>query len=243
MRIPRVHVEQELAVGAEIVLAQAQSHYLKHVLRLKPGAALLLFNGREARDFPSVLLADGKQLVARVDDEQAVDTEPGIACEIIQGLGRGDHMDWVIQKSTELGAGRILLFNAERSQRPPKPAQLEKKMQHWRGVAISAAEQSGRAIVPGVDFEQELATAIDACTAETRLLLDFAGAAPADVLPRSTASIAILLGPEGGLTPAEIELAASRGFTPLRLGPRVLRTETAATAALAIVQSLVGDIR
>ena len=242
MRIPRVHVEQELAVGTEIVLAQAQSHYLKHVLRLKPGAALLLFNGREARDYPSVLLADGKQLIARIDDEQAVDTEPGIACEIIQGLGRSDHMDWVIQKTTELGARRILLFNAERSQRPPKPAQLKKKMQHWRGVAVSACEQSGRGIIPGINFEQDMKAAIDACTADTRLLLDFAGAAPADALPRATASVAILLGPEGGLTPAEIELAGSRGFSLLRLGPRVLRTETAATAALAIVQSLVGDI-
>jgi 16S rRNA (uracil1498-N3)-methyltransferase len=243
MRIPRVHVDDELAAGAEIALAPDRSHYLKHVLRLKPGAALVSFNGREARQYSCVLLADGRQLRVRVDAALPVDTESGLACELIQGLGRADHMDWVIQKTTELGVTRIRLFNAERSQLPLKPAQLQKKLQHWRGVAISACEQSGRVLLPEIEFEREPADAIGACTAEAKLLLDFGGAAPADVLTRPAPSAAILLGPEGGLAAAEIGLAESRGFVPVSLGPRVLRTETAATAALAIVQSLCGDMR
>jgi len=128
MRIARVHVEEELEVGAEIALAQAQSHYLKHVLRLQPGAALLLFNGQQAIDYRAVLVANGKKLTARIEAAIAVETESKLACEVIQGLGRADHIDWMIQKTTELGVSRITLFNAERTQTPMKPVQLQKKM-------------------------------------------------------------------------------------------------------------------
>jgi 16S rRNA (uracil1498-N3)-methyltransferase len=242
MRKVRVHVDDELAVGAEIVLAQAQTHYLKHVLRLQPGAALLLFNGRESRDFRSVLIADGNRLAARIEAAIAVDTESALACEVIQGLGRADHMDWMIQKTTELGVTRVRLFNAERSQTPLKQAQLQKKMQHWRSVAISACEQSGRVRVPEIDFHRDPGQAIGASAAESKLLLDFDAAPLASVIEAGVTSVAILLGPEGGLNPAEIDAAITAGFTPVGLGPRVLRTETAATAALAILQSLRGDM-
>jgi 16S rRNA (uracil1498-N3)-methyltransferase len=242
MRSVRVHVETELAVGAEIALAQAQAHYLKHVLRLKPGAALLLFNGLEACEYPSVLLADGKRLLARVEAAIPVETESGLFCEVLQGLGRTDHMYWTIQKTTELGVSRIVLFNSERSQTPLKPAQLQKKLLHWRGVAISACEQSGRVIVPKIDFERDHAPAINGCEVKTKLVLDFGGVALVSVVQRPMASVAILLGPEGGLNPAEIEHAKTVGFKPVSLGPRVLRTETAATAALALVQALLGDM-
>jgi 16S rRNA (uracil1498-N3)-methyltransferase len=242
MRSVRVHVETELVVGAEIALAQAQAHYLKHVLRLNPGAALLLFNGLEDCEYPSVLLADGKRLLARVEAAIPVETESGLFCEVLQGLGRTDHMDWTIQKTTELGVSRIVLFNAERSQAPLKPAQLQKKLQHWRGVAISACEQSGRVMVPEIDFERDPVTAINDCKAEAKLVLDFGGAALASTVQRPMASIAILLGPEGGLNPEEIDRAEKAGFKPVSLGPRVLRTETAATSALALVQSLLGDM-
>jgi 16S rRNA (uracil1498-N3)-methyltransferase len=242
MRSVRVHVETELAVGAEIALAQAQSHYLKHVLRLKPGAALLLFNGLEACEYPSVLLADGKRLLARVEAAIPVETESRLFCEVLQGLGRADHMDWTIQKTTELGVNRIVLLNTERSQVPLKPAQLQKKLQHWRGVAISACEQSGRVMVPEIIFERDPVAAINGCEAETKLVLDFGGATLANAVQQPMASVALLLGPEGGLNPAEIAHAEKAEFKSVSLGPRVLRTETAATAALALVQSLLGDM-
>ena len=151
-------------------------------------------------------------------------------------------MDWVIQKTTELGVNKISIFNAERTQSSLKPAQLEKKLAHWRGVAISACEQSGRALVPQVDFHASLERAIAASKTEIKLLLDFDGAALASVLQSPCTALSILLGPEGGLSPAEIQLARTAGFAAARLGPRVLRTETAATAALAIAQSSLGDL-
>ena len=243
MRIARVHVEAELEVGAEIALAQAQSHYLKHVLRLQPGAALLLFNGQQALDYRAVLIANGKKLTARIEAAIAVETESRLACEVIQGLGRADHIDWMIQKTTELGVSRITLFNAERTQTPMKPVQLQKKMNHWRSVAISACEQSGRALLPEITFHTNLTQALAETTAECKLLLDFNGIPLISALDHPRAAVSILLGPEGGLNPAEIDLAKATGFEPVSLGPRVLRTETAATSALAIVQSLLGDMR
>ncbi len=242
MRIPRVHVEADLSVGAEIALAEAQSHYLKHVLRLKPGAALRLFNGREAQDYSALLVAVGKKLGARIESAQPVDTESPLHSEIIQGLGRADHTDWMIQKTTELGVKHIALFPAERTQSPVKSAQLEKKLLHWRSVAISACEQSGRAIVPGIHYYNHLHQALEACNAELRLLLEFSGDPLRSSWQTPVDSIALLLGPEGGLNSSEIELGKASGFLPVRMGPRVLRTETAATCALAIVQSLGGDL-
>jgi 16S rRNA (uracil1498-N3)-methyltransferase len=242
MRITRVHVEDELEVGAEIVLAQAQTHYLKHVLRLKPGAALVLFDGCQCFDFHAVLTADGKKLGASIDSSTAVTTESKLQIELIQGLGRADHMDWMIQKTTELGVSRIVLFNAERTQTQLKPAQLEKKMQHWRSVAISACEQSGRSLLPELLFHTGLDQAIEVCNSDCRLLLDFDGALPQAALKSAPGSIGILLGPEGGLNPHEIEHAQRAGFTNVSLGPRVLRTETAAISAVAIAQALVGGL-
>jgi len=242
MRRVRVHVDAELAAGTDIALPQAQSHYLKHVLRLKPGAALCLFNGREASDYPAELIGDGKQLAAGVHSKQSVTTESALHSEIIQGLGRADHMDWMIQKTTELGVNHISLFHAERSQTRLKSAQLQKKLAHWRGVAISACEQSGRCILPSIHFHDDLAQALAACSVELRLLLEFSGAALQSELQLPRESIAILLGPEGGLDPREIELGRASAFTPVSLGPRVLRTETAATSALAIAQTLLGDL-
>jgi len=244
MRISRVHVDTELSVGTEIVLPEAQTHYLKHVLRLKPGAALLLFDGKQPSDFHAVLTANGKNLGAFIESVTAIETESSLSVELIQGLGRADHMDWMIQKTTELGVTQITLFNAERTQTPLKPAQQEKKMQHWRSVAISACEQSGRAIVPGITFLRNLEKTISRSSGNCKLLLDFSNDPLASFLQQQPPGtpLAILIGPEGGLNLAEIELARTSGFAPVSLGPRVLRTETAAISALAIAQSLLGDL-
>ena len=242
MRIPRVYVETELRAGAEIALAQAETHYLKHVLRLKSGADIILFNGGEAVDYRAQLRADGKKLSARIETAVAVHTESPLTSEIIQALGRADHMDWMIQKTTELGVSRIHLFNAERTQSPLKSSKLEKKLQHWRSVAISACEQSGRALLPEILFHADLDQAIAASAVDCRLLLDFDGAALKSMLISAQQSVAVLLGPEGGLNPADIERAKQAGFTAASLGPRVLRTETAAASAMAIVQALAGDL-
>ena len=242
MRISRVYIGAELVVGEEIILDRPQSHYLEHVLRLKSGAALRLFNGQEAVDYAATLVVEDKQHRAIINAAEPVTTEPDLECEIIQGLARSDHTDWMIQKTTELGVNRISIFNAQRTQSPMKPMHLQKKLGHWHRVAISACEQSGRAVVPTLEFYADLERAVAASSRTTRLLLDFDGDPLASIAHPPGSAVSMLLGPEGGLNPAEIDVARAAGFVSASLGPRVLRTETAATAALAIVQSSFGDL-
>ena len=241
MRISRVYVDATLVVGETISLDKSRGHYLKNVLRLKSGAALLLFNGRDAVEYAARLDVDGKAVRATIESATAASKESGLESELIQGLARADHIDWTIQKSTELGVTRLSLFNAERTQSPLKTTQLQKKLAHWRGVIISAGEQCGRTLLPQIDFHASLEQAVRASAIETRILLDFDGATLASVLPSRCTAVSVLLGPEGGLSSTEIQLAQTSGFIPVNLGPRVLRTETAATAALAVLQATVGD--
>lgn len=242
MRIPRIHTDHGLAEGETIALGDSQSHYLKNVLRLKPGAAVRLFNGSEAVDYGARIEFDGKQALASIEAAVAAAVESPLFSQVIQALARPDHVDWMLQKATELGVHRILLFNAERTQTPLKAARLEKKRAHWRGIAISACEQCGRARLPLIEFEPDLRAALAATIPGYRILLDTGGAPLPTLLQAPGSGIAILLGPEGGLHATEIQLAREAGFSPASLGPRVLRTETAAAAALAIAQSCIGDM-
>jgi len=244
MRISRVYVGDELSVGADITLDKAASHYLQHVLRLKSGAAVVLFNGIEARDYYGIIQVDGKLTRVSIERSAGVISESALKSEIIQGLSRSDHSDWMIQKTTELGVNRITLFNAERTQGHLKPAQLENKLVHWQAIAISACEQCGRVIVPEINFYSSLDRAMEACDSDDRVLLDIDGPKLNHLLQsKSPNGISILLGPEGGLSEAEIGIARKFGFDLASLGPRVLRTETAAVVALAIVQAGIGDLR
>ncbi len=242
MRIPRVFTEAAPVVGEEILLDRAQARYLSKVLRLKPGAAFLLFNGRDAVDYRARLLLDGKHAAARIESSAPLATESKLASRVIQGMGRADHADWTIQKTTELGVRSISIFNAARTQSPLKQAQHEKRIAHWRGVASSACEQCGRAVLPHIEFHHSLEQALNASNDSLKLLLDFAGEPLAGVLPETAPSVSILLGPEGGLDDREVGLAHAFAYRPVSLGARVLRTETAALAALAIVQSALGDL-
>ncbi len=242
MRIPRVHVDQPLAIGAEVELGADRSHYLKHVLRLKTGAPVRLFNGIEAVDYPATLLAGGKPLRARVDSIVPAAAESPLHSQLMQGLARSDHVDWSLQKATELGVNRIVVFNAARTQSPLKGARVARRLEHWRGVVVSACEQCGRARLPALEFHPDLRTALGATIPGHRILLDPAGAPLATLLDVAAGGIALLLGPEGGLDAREIQLAREAGFATASLGPRVLRSETAAAAALAVAQACLGDM-
>lgn len=242
MRIPRIHVDSELEAGAKLALAASQSHYLKHVLRLKPGAAVRLFDGRDAVDHAARIEFDGKTALATIEGPLPAAAESSLPSQVLQGLARPDHVDWTLQKATELGVSHVTLFNAARTQTPLKGSRLERKLAHWRGVTISACEQCGRARLPLLGFQPDLRAALAATIPGHRILLDAGGTPLPSLLTRPAAGIAILLGPEGGLDATEIRFAREAGFASASLGPRVLRTETAAVAALAIAQSCIGDM-
>jgi len=245
MRLSRIFVQQPLKEGARLLIDSDTSHYLRNVLRLKTGTVVALFNGDNCYDYPSLLSYQGKQAIALVQRQVSATTESELPTEIVQGLSRSDHMDWMIQKTTELGVKRISIFNARHSQIPLKPRQTDKRLTHWQAVAIKACEQSGRHRPPQIGFYPTFSELLDATDKrDIRLLLDFEGDNLQNLtVKRNTGqSVSLLVGPEGGLAESEINLARASGFDSVRLGPRVLRTETAAIAALAIVQSMWGDI-
>lgn len=243
MRISRVYCGETLTVNAEIKLDKPAFHYLKHVLRLETGATIVLFNGEDEIDYQGALNLGSKTASVLINNQIANELESPLHCEIIQGLARSDHLDWMIQKSTELGVRNISLFNAVRTQIPLKPKQLEKKLHHWMSVAISACEQCGRSVLPSINFYKSLQPALSSSTSTNRIVLEFSGVPMRNCLPdEPPQNFAILLGPEGGLDSAEIDQATQEGFVAASLGPRVLRTETAAVAALTLAQAYWGDI-
>ena len=243
MRLTRIHAPGPLTEGATLALAARASAHLARVLRLKAGAALALFDGaggehratiRTIRDATVEVLV-GAALVAAPDSPLAI--------TLAQGVSRGERMDYAIQKATELGVARIVPLWCERSVVRLDAARAAKKHEHWCAVATAAAEQCGRARLPQLDAVTAFAAhvAAPATTALRLVLVPDASQGPRQ-LPAGVASIEVLVGPEGGLGPAEIELALARGYAGLRLGPRVLRTETAAAAAIAALQALYGDL-
>ncbi len=245
MRLSRIYIAQSLAVGSKVTLDLAASHYVRNVLRLKQNSQCLLFNADEACDYLSRLTFEGKQTVASIDSCLQSACESSLDSEIIQGLGRSDHTDLSIQKCTELGVRRITIFNAQHSQIPLKAAQQGKRLDHWQAIAIKACEQCGRHRPPAIKFVPRLESALaKSSDNETRLLLNFEAPSLPERLSQNIrqSQISLLIGPEGGLSSKEIELASQKGFIAAGIGPRVLRTETAAMAALAIVQSLWGDL-
>lgn len=245
MRLSRIFTEQSLAVGSKIELNTATGHYARNVLRLKSDMNIALFNGLNCCDYESKLCFEGKKTFASIISKSKSNTESSLDSEIIQGLSRNDHLDWMIQKTTELGVKRISIFNSNHSQIPVKPNQLEKKRHHWRAIAIKACEQSGRYVPPTIGFFSNFQSLLEASyQRENKFLLDFQGPRLCTLLEPQTKipQISIMLGPEGGLSVTEIGLANSAGFISSQIGTRVLRTETAAVTALAIAQSYCGDI-
>lgn len=242
MRVPRLFVEAPLQVGATLSLNEPQSHYLSKVLRMEAGRELQVFNG------------DGKEYCATIGkvDKRAVDIEvrsgadanreSPLETHLAVGISRGERMDWVLQKATELGATRITPLFTERTEVRLQGERLEKKMQHWRQITLSACEQCQRNIPPQLLPAQDISSFLLQTDRGLKLVLHHRSEQTLRQLA-TPSSVTLLVGPEGGLSEREIESAIHHsGYAPLTLGPRVLRTETAPVAALVAVQMLWGDL-
>ncbi len=237
MRLSRFFIDAPLALG-EHTLPEAPAHYMARVLRLAAGAAVQLFDG-SGQEYRGELIEVGKKAV-RVRLHEAL---PGLAesrlqIHLGQGLSRGERMDWAIQKATELGATQITPVISERCEVRLKDERADKRLAHWRQIAISACEQCGRSVIPIIHPPQLLADWL-AIEADLKLVLHPVAEPLAN--HAAPATLAFLIGPEGGLNDAEVEQARTAGFQPARLGPRVLRTETAPVVALSVAQQLWGD--
>jgi 16S rRNA (uracil1498-N3)-methyltransferase len=238
MRLSRFFIDAPLSLG-EHELPEAQAHYIGRVLRMAEGDALQLFDG-SGQEYRGQLLEVGKKRVrVQLDEQFAGQVESSLSIHLGQGLSRGERMDWAIQKATELGVTEITPIVSERCEVRLKDERADKRLAHWRQIAVSACEQCGRSRVPVIHAPLVLSDWLKQSNAELKLVLH--PVAKPLVSHAKPASLAFLIGPEGGLTDSEVDQAKAAGFHAARLGPRVLRTETAPVVALAVAQQLWGD--
>ena len=241
MRVIRLFIDAPLVAGSEISLPADAAHHLVSVLRAKPGQALALFNNTGIEAQAQLVAVDKRKAVACLDDVRSVDLESPLAVQLAIGISRGERFEHVLQKSTELGVARITPLWCERTEVRLPPDRLEKKQQHWQKILESACEQCGRNRVPQLDAPVSLPDLLTHATAPYRLVLQPGGdRLPFGGLPKPTALL-LLVGPEGGLSDAEVDQALAAGYRSWTLGPRILRTETAPLAALSVLQYLWGD--
>jgi 16S rRNA (uracil1498-N3)-methyltransferase len=243
MRLSRIYHPAPLAAGGRAELGDAAANHVVRVLRLSVGAPLILFNGAGG-EFAAVIGAiDKHRVTVEIGDFYDKEREPPLPLWLAQGISRGERMDYTVQKAVELGVSRIVPLFTEHCGVQLDGERLAKRVKHWQGVVIGACEQCGRNRIPHIDapvtFSQWLAAPGDGL----RLVLDPNAEHTLAQLPVPSGPVTLLIGPEGGLSDREIALAKQSAYLGLRLGPRILRTETAAVAALAALLGAWGDFR
>lgn len=242
MRIPRIYHPQRLAAPDEIALSDNAANHVSRVLRMQPGNKIWLFDGSNQIFNAEISQIDKKQVRVKITDQQLDDRESPLNLHLGQVISRGEKMEFTIQKSIELGVNIITPLISERCGVKFDGERLEKKVQQWQKIAIAACEQCGRnrlpLIRPTIHLEEWCAEPEDGL----KLNLHPRASQSINTLSTSVKDIRLLIGSEGGLSQNEINMTARYGFTDILLGPRVLRTETAALTAIAALQVRFGDL-
>jgi len=237
----RLYIDSPLAVEQELILPKESAHYLLNVLRLRLGAMLTLFNGQGGEYTTKLVAIAKKEARLQVQTYNPIDRESELHTSLVQAISRPEHMDYTIQKAVELGVHQIFPILTERS--VPR-SRISKREQHWRKIIISACEQSGRNRLPMLHPVQTLNACLENTEESHCLVLSPNGKT---TLPKALTNLkepknlTVLIGAEGGLSEAELAEAKQAGYLEVSLGPRILRTETAAVTVLAVCQGLVGD--
>jgi 16S rRNA (uracil1498-N3)-methyltransferase len=244
MRLNRVYCDRTLAAGQQVELPESAAYHVARVLRLRAGAPLTAFDG-SGHDYRCEIVAiEGDTVRVAVGERTPGLRDSPLGITLVQAVSRSERMDWTLQKATELGVRTIVPVISSRSVVRLDERQAERKLRHWKAIVAGACEQSGRSTVPEVRNPVDLARFLAEAPREgQRFVLSPAGPASLAGLASTAARVELLIGPEGGLDDHEIESAARAGFSPVRLGPRVLRTETAGIVALAVLQALWGDLQ
>ncbi|MEP7182062.1 MAG: 16S rRNA (uracil(1498)-N(3))-methyltransferase [Betaproteobacteria bacterium] len=245
MAAPRFFAPFDLtpaAVGSEIALPDAVAHHAVRVLRLAAGAAITLFTGDGGEYAATIARIDKRGATAAILHFDPVERESPLAVTLAQAVAANDAMDNAVRKAVELGAAAIQPVVTARSAPLAGGERTEKRLAHWRQIAVAACEQCGRNRVPPVAAPIALAEWLAAWSGDG-IVLDPGAVSTLSSVTMSPGPLAVLIGPEGGLAEREIAAATARGFVAVRLGPRVLRTETAGTAILAAFQMMGGDFR
>jgi 16S rRNA (uracil1498-N3)-methyltransferase len=242
--VPRQYVDARLRSGAGVELDEATAHHVARVLRMQVGDDLVLFDG-SGGEYAANIASIGKRSVrVLIGDHRAIEREAAVAVSVVQGISAADRMDYTVQKAVELGVARIEPVTTARGVVRLDAERARQRTDHWQAVAIGACEQCGRNRVPPVASVLRLQDWLGRYRtgpSELGMMLDPESGGRLADLRRPSGGVTLLAGPEGGLTADERQDALRAGFVPVRLGPRVLRTETAALAALAAMQVLWGD--
>ena len=242
MRIPRVYSPQSISIGDRIQLESGPARHLTSVLRMTTGQEIVLFNG-QGGEYSGQLVETRKGFAAvQINAFAAVDRESPLSIHLAIGISRGERMDWIVQKATELGVKEITPLFTQRCEVKLTGDRLAKKIHHWQQVAISACEQCQRNRVPTINPAVALAH-WDQQPQDLKLVLHHRTTNRLQAIQSTPQSICLLIGPEGGLSNQEMATATHLGFQPLALGPRVLRTETAPLAAISLLQGQWGDLQ
>ena len=243
MRLTRVYVNAELRSGAIVELPRETAQHVAKVLRARTGDQIVLFNG-DGREYAGAIDSiRGSRVTAAVSEGEGVDRESPLGVTLVQCIPRGDRMDFIVQKATELGVRRLVPVLSQRSVVRLDAAQAEAKATHWRAVAVNACEQCGRTKLPEIDAPVPLVNYLGSTSAAPCRLVLHPDIEPSDMPARIEGSVEIAIGPEGGFADEELEAFRLAGFVGVRLGPRILRTETAAIAALTWLQTRYGDMQ
>ncbi|MGC3979784.1 MAG: 16S rRNA (uracil(1498)-N(3))-methyltransferase [Steroidobacteraceae bacterium] len=244
MRLTRIFVDAPLVTGAMVTLPAGGAYHIVRVLRLRVGAALIVFDGVGSEHRAEISAINGDKVLAQVGERLGGIAESNLHITLVQGISRGERMDWTLQKATELGVSVIAPVLTARSVVKLDDKQAGKKQEHWQGIVIGACEQSGRSTLPHVNAPTRLRDYLSNTAKDgLRLVLSPTAATSLAGLSNLTSNVELLIGPEGGLDDDEVMLAEKAGFTSVRLGPRVLRTETASVVALSVLQALWGDLQ
>lgn len=239
MRVHRVFVERSFAAGEQLELPEDAAHHIGTVLRAKAGQPLELFSaGVEAQ--AQVIEANRKRVLVQVGSVAERNTDSPLAIHLAIGISRGERMDYVLQKSAELGVSAITPLFTERCEVKLPPEKLQKKLEQWQKILIGACEQSGRTRLPQLNAPQTLAQVLQSDQSAQRFVLHHRS--DGKLSTQAPASVLLLIGPEGGLSDAEIAQAQAASAQALTLGPRILRTETAPLVAMSILQYQWGDL-
>ena len=243
MRAIRLYIDAPLEAGQELALPDDIIRHATRVLRLGPGDPVVLFNGDGAQYPARLTTVDARTAHAQIDAVETPNRESPLRVTLVQALARGEKMDWIIQKAAELGVTRILPVVTERSEVKLDAARGDKRLEHWRAVAIAACEQCGRNVLPELAVPAPLATCLAAQAADpgTRWMLHPGEATRLRDVASGTTTVALAIGPEGGFGDTDLAALRQAGYHALVLGPRILRTETAGLAAVAALQAVVGD--
>jgi len=242
MRTVRIYHPGLYNIHDRIELSEKESKHVARVLRMHPGDILTLFCGDNREYSAMITSATKRHVTVRIESVQPIDRESPCKIHLAQGIAKGDRMNFIIQKAVELGVASITPLLTQHGAVRHDFKQLAKKHMQWEAIAISACEQSGRNIVPCIHPPCSFDNYIETCSAQTKYMLDPAAEHSWKKSSFKRDDIALLIGPEGGLEQREIKQAKTASFQGIKLGPRILRTETATLTALSVLQALEGDL-